>query len=69
MIVVGYYNNNNINENNNSTPAVEIKICCGHGAAIPKLHGDSLALCVVYMQVDGKNNILRFSAGGLIIAK
>ena len=26
--------------NNNNTPPVEIKICCGDGAAIPKLRGD-----------------------------
>ena len=57
------------NKNNNDTPPVETNICCGDGTAIPKLHGDSVELCVVCMQVDGSNCFLRFSAGGLIIAK
>ena len=40
-------NKNNNNPKNNNTSPVE-KVCCGDGAAIPRLRGDWLELCVMY---------------------
>lgn len=48
---------------------MKIIACCGDGAAVTELHGESVELCVVYMQVDGINFFLRFSAGGLTEVK